>query len=844
MATLDSKGLVTNGVAPATGANVLSANGGMVSPIKLPAGMSPMTLPANTKDSGLFSGPGAVTANKIPVTPASTTTVSNANKVAAAPAIQTKAKTLGDKVGLTTDPNGVPHNADGTIYTPPVDNSALIKSIQDQLTQAQAALKNAQSQGATAETQIDKNGNVINAPAPAPQTTYTNYMGETVPATATVPAGSTPDGKGGYTTPQGTSVNADDGSYETKQISDNITQTKAQVDANTASMLSSIQQTYQGYIQTQNSINSQATRALTNSLIMSGVAQGAPGIAAGEIQSVMSYGLNQISDLQAKENSALATAQKAGEDEDLQLVDKMNTLISDIRDKKIAAAQKIQDAVTTAKTQAQTDTAISAIISPTDGSTPMTDPTKILQKLQANGNTTVTLADINNTLKAITANGIDTTKLPADVQTFNWLKTQPNGLPASILALPDTASQLAAYLKMINMSAASVINTTIKTSGSGGAGTGAINVAQTAGITDTTVPLQTAIDNVGMDSIVQGIINNEGGSIAGVINNPGNIKIPPSGLLPGQSHSGVKASDGGEFANYDTVDDGKKAIADQIQRYADSGRTFEDAINTYTNTAPAVLTQADYNAASQVLAGNETMAQVPAANRANVNTILANAGQQQYAPMAASRFTTAASKIAANFIQLPQYQLTANGLPYLQRIDAAMKNPGSVSDQDLLDSLTKLNTAGNAISDAQIKLITGGQSFADTASVWANKFANGGTLSNSQRDQIQSIAKAIYANYQKGYQPVYDQVTQQLTAAGIPKAFWTMPDLNNLSAQATGTGGSGVGSKVQQSLTAGASVTDILSRASASDPQVKAFIDQARSQNMSDEDIVNYLATK
>jgi hypothetical protein len=118
-----------------------------------------------------------------------------------------------------------------------------------------------------------------------------------------------------------------------------------------------------------------------------------------------------------------------------------------------------------------------------------------------------------------------------------------------------------------------------------------------------------------------------------------------------------------------------------------------------------------------------------------------------------------------------------------------MKTPGSVSDQDLLDSLTKLNTAGNAITDAQVSIITKGKSFSDMVSTFQNKFKTGGVLSNDQRNQIQTIAKAIYANYQKGYQPVYDQVTSQLKAAGIPEAFWTIPDLNKLSAQATGTGG-------------------------------------------------------
>jgi hypothetical protein len=191
---------------------------------------------------------------------------------------------------------------------------------------------------------------------------------------------------------------------------------------------------------------------------------------------------------------------------------------------------------------------------------------------------------------------------------------------------------------------------------------------------------------------------------------------------------------------------------------------------------------------STVLAGNATMAQVPMKYRNAVSKHLTDMPKEGYSPLASSRFTLAAERIAKNYINLPQYQLTANGLPYLQRIDAALRTPGSVSDQDLLDSLTKLNTSGNAITDAQVKVITDGKSFSDTAATFANKFKNGGVLSPNQRQQISTIAKAIFANYQKGYAPVYRQLSGQLKSAGIPEQFWSVPDLNNLSAQIEGGG--------------------------------------------------------
>lgn len=164
-----------------------------------------------------------------------------------------------------------------------------------------------------------------------------------------------------------------------------------------------------------------------------------------------------------------------------------------------------------------------------------------------------------------------------------------------------------------------------------------------------------------------------------------------------------------------------------------------------------------------------------------------------YSPLASSRFSTAANKIVANFINLPAYQLAAGGTPYVSRILAASTNPGSISDQELLDAFTKLSTSGNAISDAQVKLITGGKSFADTVNTLTNKFKNGGSLSDSQRQQIIDIAQKTLTAYQKDYRPIYNQATSQLKDAGIPEAFWTIPNLNVLSGQGSQSGSAPAG---------------------------------------------------
>lgn len=185
--------------------------------------------------------------------------------------------------------------------------------------------------------------------------------------------------------------------------------------------------------------------------------------------------------------------------------------------------------------------------------------------------------------------------------------------------------------------------------------------------------------------------------------------------------------------------------------------------------------------AGGVQTGNMTFQSIPKAYKNSVAMILQNSGDPLYSPLSMTRNTLASERIAAPYKKMPGYDLTAGAQTYLDRINASLKHPGSVADQDLLDSLTKLNTGGNAITDAQVGIITKGKSFSDTLNTYANKLKTGGVLSDDQRQQIGQIANEIATNYRKSYQPIYDMASKQLTAAKIPKQFWTIPDLNALS---------------------------------------------------------------
>lgn len=232
---------------------------------------------------------------------------------------------------------------------------------------------------------------------------------------------------------------------------------------------------------------------------------------------------------------------------------------------------------------------------------------------------------------------------------------------------------------------------------------------------------------------------------------------------PGTS-KGSERPEGGNYVKFDTLQNSINANAEWLSQH-----------KTGASVSPEVQAYVDGISSGSIT----SLAQVPAQYKTKVALALDN--QNSTSPLAERRQVMVATGITEPYTNLPGYSLVANGLPYLGRIDAALKTQGSVSDQDLLDSLTKLNTAGNSITDAQVSIITGGKSFKDSLGVWSNKLTTGGVLSDDQRKQIKTIADAIYANYAKEYQPIYDAATKKLKDSKIPENLWTIPDLNSLA---------------------------------------------------------------
>lgn len=94
------------------------------------------------------------------------------------------------------------------------------------------------------------------------------------------------------------------------------------------------------------------------------------------------------------------------------------------------------------------------------------------------------------------------------------------------------------------------------------------------------------LSQINPQKLALALIQNEGSSPSGVMNNPGNIKFVG---LPGQINSGVKAQDGGTFASYSTLQVGQQAIQNNITKAMNSNpsMTLGSFVDRYTNTAPS-----------------------------------------------------------------------------------------------------------------------------------------------------------------------------------------------------------------------------------------------------------------
>lgn len=188
------------------------------------------------------------------------------------------------------------------------------------------------------------------------------------------------------------------------------------------------------------------------------------------------------------------------------------------------------------------------------------------------------------------------------VSTTTLLMQDPNDASNSILYTTDPISGQvqvtgtgtgAALASQYNSSAGSSSDSSSSSgSASSDASANYITTAtSTAGIADPTQPFTEAVGASGIGSLVAGIMKAEGGSPAGVQNNPGNVKYVPG--MAGATDSGVKATDGGTFASFNTPEDGQKQVASTLNNIAGSlgsNASVQDVLSKYANLGSTAST--------------------------------------------------------------------------------------------------------------------------------------------------------------------------------------------------------------------------------------------------------------
>ena len=158
-------------------------------------------------------------------------------------------------------------------------------------------------------------------------------------------------------------------------------------------------------------------------------------------------------------------------------------------------------------------------------------------------------------------------------------------------------------------------------------------------------------------------------------------------------------------------------------------------------------------------------------------------------PLNKGRLTRNANSALKNYLASPVYTAVSSGATYLARINAAMADPGSISDTSLADSIIKIETGGGQVTEAQLNTYFAGQSFADQFAVTGDKItAKGGVLSPQQRTDLAGLAKGVFANYQQQYENLYVQAMQNLQGQGIPLNYGgNLPDFLSLIQTAPAT---------------------------------------------------------
>jgi hypothetical protein len=439
-------------------------------------------------------------------------------------------------------------------------------------------------------------------------------------------------------------------------------------------------------------------------------AQYAPISSQGIMMAQESYGLSKIAELEAEENGLIAQARAAQFQNNYKLLGETLKEIRDKRAEKLNTAKEVNELIRKRNARIADDAYQASIDNEVAGAFTegVTDAAQIVSKLNKKG-VAATFRQVNDALKGMAeANKTDLTGLDASTREFFMLR-DIGELPPSIKSLPTAGEQLAAYVRgradgTFVSAGVNIDNPVVQTT------------LRLMGITKD-MPVSEAIATVGMDKLVDGLIKQEGGSPKGVKNNPGNIKFVG---LPGQIDSGVKATDGGTFASYATIDDGKKAVANLVEKAAKRNDNLSDFVASYkgvsstTTSAPVTSTARAW--ADRISSGQSKITEIKDGNLRNqVVRALAEAGNREDGKPTTTELGKEALSLANDLSKMLEDKKGTSivGGSRVLTLGKAIPGTDAADFKNLFDSIkSKLSLEGTKylkgqgqVSDAERKLL-------------------------------------------------------------------------------------------------------------------------------------------
>lgn len=146
----------------------------------------------------------------------------------------------------------------------------------------------------------------------------------------------------------------------------------------------------------QEDVNNKGINTIKQVLNLGGSSRYAPVSSSNLVTTAEAAGLKALAELDAIEQKTIAEIQEARDNLDYQTLEKKFDFLDGIRKEKAVAADELETATKEKELQTEKDNAISELIS--QG---ITDPIKMFQALNANGDSPVTLADITTSLKSL-----------------------------------------------------------------------------------------------------------------------------------------------------------------------------------------------------------------------------------------------------------------------------------------------------------------------------------------------------------------------------------------------------------------------------------------------------------